>query len=203
MSTFNKLLTALGHASLPGQSAHKEMSFTDRIFDAPKNAIPSVVTILLLEKEHRIVFPLIKRTSSSSHHKSQIALPGGRLDINETKEDAALRELNEEIGALPNTIEVIQHLTPLYIPVSNHLVYPLIAFSKTYSNFKISPNEVEYIIELSITDLIALEKDTAKVLLTQNRTIDAPCFKYNNEIIWGATCLILNEFRIMLNSISE
>src|ERR1700733_235451 len=43
-------------------------------------------------------FLLCRRASRLSSHAAQWALPGGRLDPGETPVDAALRELDEEVG---------------------------------------------------------------------------------------------------------
>ncbi|GIV26812.1 MAG: coenzyme A pyrophosphatase [Bacteroidia bacterium] len=188
----------LKSAELPGISAHKEMSFTNRNFEKPSNAIPSAVCILLYENNQQIFFPLIKRTANSLHHKGQIALPGGRLDPDEDIEHCAVRECEEEIGISRNTIIPIRRLTELYIPVSNHIVYPIICYTTQTPTFHFNPDEVEKILFCSIIELIRFKKQLTKVRLVDNLNIDAPAFIYQNEIIWGATALILNEFKQIL-----
>ena len=47
---------------------------------------------------------LTRRASSLRAHSGQWALPGGRLDVDESARDAALRELREEVNLeLPKT----------------------------------------------------------------------------------------------------
>ncbi|MFW2334055.1 NUDIX domain-containing protein, partial [Ilumatobacter sp.] len=43
-------------------------------------------------------FLLCRRASRLNRHAGQWALPGGRIDPGETPEEAALRELDEEVG---------------------------------------------------------------------------------------------------------
>ncbi len=188
----------LKNSELPGISAHKEMSFTNRNFDKPSNAIPSAVCILLYENNQQIFFPLIKRTSTSLHHKGQMALPGGRLDPDETIEQCTIRECEEEIGVPKNNIIPIRRLTELYIPVSNHLVYPIICYTSHSPTFQYNPDEVERILICSVENLIHFDKQLVKVRLKDNFIIDAPAFSFQQEIIWGATALILNEFKHLL-----
>lgn len=200
---FYYLLNHLKNISLPGMSAHKEMSFTNRNFDKPANAIKSAVCIYLFENNHQLYFPLIKRPSHLHHHKGQIALPGGRMQLNENIIDCALRETQEELGINTNNIEYIKTLTELYIPVSNHLVYPVVVFSSDTFSPKPSADEVDKILICSINDILSFEKTFAKVYLKENAMIEAPAFIFQNEVIWGATALILNEFRHLLLSVSD
>ncbi|MCX7728385.1 MAG: CoA pyrophosphatase [Bacteroidia bacterium] len=191
-------INQLSAVELPGIVAHKEMSFTNRNFDKPRDAIPSAVAIVLLEHQNHICFPLIKRHMNLKHHKGQIALPGGRLNENENIFECAIRETEEEIGLSLHQIQVIRPLTNLYIPVSNHIVFPVLC----YSSEKVIPvyqsEEVEKTILCSIDELLRFEKQIKKVKITESLWIDAPAFVYKDEIIWGATALILNEFRHLL-----
>ncbi len=188
----------LKNSELPGISAHKEMSFTNRNFDKPSNAIPSAVCLLLYENNQQVFFPLIKRTNTSLHHKGQMALPGGRLDPDESIEQGAIRECEEEIGVPKKDIVPIRRLTELYIPVSNHLVYPIVCYTPYPPTFQYNPDEVERILICSVENLLHFEKQLTKVRLKDNFTIDAPAFNFQQEIIWGATALILNEFKHLL-----
>lgn len=196
-----ELIEHLPKVELAGITAHKEMSFTDRNFESPLNAVPSAVTIILFEQNQKILFPLIKRTAKSRHHKQQIALPGGKLDKGESIEACAMREIEEEIGVNAQYIKIIRQLTKLYIPVSNHLVYPVIGYCTQAPTLKYNPDEVEKIILCETEDLLNFEKTSSRVKLTNDWFIEAPCFIYKDEIIWGATALILNEFRYLLKQI--
>ena len=196
--SLRELIHYLSSCALPGISAHKAMSFTNRNFEKPSKAIPSAVSILLFEANHSIYFPLIKRSNNSVHHKNQIALPGGRLESNETIIQCAIREMYEEIGIPAHQIFPVRTLTELYIPVSNHLVHPIITYTTTVPNFIFSNQEVDKIIICGINDLLHFTKQYSKVKLTADITINAPSFVFKDEVIWGATVLILNEFKEIL-----
>ena len=196
--TFKEILNYLRQCDLPGIQSHKKMSFTNRNFEKPSNAIPSAVSILLFQKNNSIYFPLIKRSNNSIHHKNQIALPGGKLEPNENIFQCAIRETNEEIGIPTHQIFPVRNLTELYIPVSNYIVYPIITYTTIVPNFIFSNQEVDKIIICSINDLLHFTKQYSKVKLNTNVTINAPSFIFKDEIIWGATALILNEFKEIL-----
>lgn len=189
-------------AELPGIIAHKEMSFTNRNFDKPDDAIKSAVMILLFEQNNELYFPLIKRPEYLKHHKGQMALPGGKLNANEDIYQCAIREGYEELGIIKENVSIIKQLTELYIPVSKHLVFPLICFYNHTSVSFQTNDEVEKIIVCSMQDLLHFQKQTAKVKITDERMMEAPAFIYKEEVIWGATALILNEFREMLLKLS-
>ncbi|GAB4206591.1 MAG: CoA pyrophosphatase [Bacteroidia bacterium] len=202
MNTSN-FLNQIRDARLPGISAHKEMSFTNRNFDKPPNAVQSAVAILTFEQNNQLFFPLIKRPLHIKHHKGQIALPGGKLNENESIFDCVKRETEEEIAVPKQHIIIVKQLTELYIPVSNHLVFPIVCYSEQPPALSHTSDEVDKMIWCSIQDLLQFEKQTAKVKITDELWIDAPAFIYKNEIIWGATALILNEFKHLILSIKN
>ena len=73
--------------------------------------------------------PLTVRASTLPHHTGQVSLPGGRLDAGETIEQAALREAYEEVGLPAAGVTVLGALTPLPIPVSGHLLHPVVGLA--------------------------------------------------------------------------
>ena len=63
------------------------------------------------------------------NHAGQPAFPGGAVDPEDADTIAcALREAEEEVGLDPGTVEVVATLPTLWIPVSNFLVTPILAW---------------------------------------------------------------------------
>ncbi len=154
----------------------------------------SAVLLLFFPLYDRPHFVLIKRAIDGGVHSHQMALPGGQYETKDyTLKQTALRESFEEIGVPMNKIKVIGSLTKLYIPPSNFNVYPFVGYLLKHPLFK--PNEeVEKILEVDIAHLLHPETlQTKKLLLPTGKEINVPCYYLDNEIVWGATAMILSE----------
>ena len=66
--------------------------------DASLRQASVAVVVVPSETSHEAAVLLTKRPSNLRRHGGQFALPGGRRDEGETATDAALRELEEELG---------------------------------------------------------------------------------------------------------
>jgi len=73
----------------------------------------AVAVVLVPDEEGRACFLLTKRAPTLRAHTGQWALPGGRVDVGETPEQAALRELDEEVGLRLPVVFSSDHLGPL------------------------------------------------------------------------------------------
>lgn len=192
--------TILG-ASLPGISAQKELAPFDRVEYTyeeikEKKAQQASVLITLYQKSGGVYFPLILRSEYEGFHSGQIALPGGKKEAyDQTYEETALRETYEEIGLNKKTLHIIKKLSPLYISISNFYIHPFIAF---YENglvqFQSSPNEVQKIIEIELEQFLFGTKIVNKQI-SDVYFQEVPAFQYGSITIWGATAMILNEFK--------
>jgi len=160
----------------------------------------SVIILCFQDNNGNISFPLIKRQIYNGVHSGQISLPGGKKDQKDkTLWETATRELNEELGVDLSYLIKIKKLKSIYIPPSNFLVTPFIAYSKKIPDFKINKREVAELIILKIKDLILFEKVYQSVTNSYLRNVKVPGYKFNKNFIWGATAIILKEFKYVLN----
>jgi 8-oxo-dGTP pyrophosphatase MutT (NUDIX family) len=191
----NKLGNRLRN-KLPGEKAHVIMAPVGNL--PPKLAgMPGKAGVMILLFPHKGEFStvLIKRTESPGPHSGQISLPGGKSENGESPITTALREAGEEIGIDTDNIKVLGSLTPLYIPVSNIEVQPVIGFTEKEPDFNINSGEVEYLIIVPVKQLLKGNRERIiKTLQIREQIVKAPGYLLRNEYIWGATAMILSEF---------
>ena len=190
--------TSLG-SKLPGPKAHDIMRVGFRlpasIRAMTKSPIASSVLILLFEERNSFNFILTLRSTKVETHKGQISLPGGVQENNESLKETALRETKEEIGVLPETIEIIGELSSIYIPLSGYKVQPYVGWVNTPPKLIPSAHEVERIIIVPVNELIDEENQTQKKTILRGIPVVMPYFSLKGEIVWGATSMILSEFK--------
>ncbi len=107
----------------------------------------------------------------------------------------ALRETEEEIGVNSQRIRIIGKLTELYIPPSNYVVFPYVGYLDEIPDFIRDPKEVEAIIEVALSKLMNADNRKERNILVRGMEILAPCYIIDDVTIWGATAMILSEFR--------
>ncbi len=201
---FTSKLKAELEKPLPGLQAQLKMSSCKRIVELfikePINPTQSSVLILLYPNDGNIWFVITLRPDYDGIHSGQISLPGGKFEISDQSlSQTALREAKEEIGIDPDSVKILAPLTHLYIPPSNFLVSPFIGYTESRPVFKADPTEVAKIIEIKLSDLKNPDNiRSRKITLKMGINIRVPCWEINGNIIWGATAMILSEFRELL-----
>jgi|SRR6185503_5509260 len=188
---------------LPGLAAQLRMAPDPRTWPEDGATLrPAAALLLIYPHLSEWYLPLTVRGSALRHHTGQVSLPGGRLDhVDESVEQAALREAQEEIGIAPNTVEIIGRLTPVPIAVSGHLLHPVVGITTERPAFSVAAPEVERLIELPVSRL--MEPDAIgseqRVRSLPSRVIQTiPFFDVAGTRIWGATAMVLAEFAALL-----
>lgn len=163
------------------------------------------ILILLFSRNNSIKTILIKRTEYDGVHSKQISFPGGKHEsLDKSLFHTACREAHEEIGIPCSEIELLGKISELYIPPSNFLVSPYIAFTDISPTFKGDPSEVESIIEIDLNSFLNSKTIVEKeVYSANNKPIVAPCFYINGYIIWGATAMIISEFITIIKTLPD
>ncbi|WP_159800216.1 CoA pyrophosphatase [Flavobacterium sp. MK4S-17] len=205
---FIKYIPKIVKVQLPAVSAHLKMAPVERQaslepdYYTKNNPRESAVMMLFYPRQDETCLVLIKRNSYPGVHSAQISFPGGKAEP-EDKDfaDTALREIWEEVGVGRHEINVVMPFTKIYIPPSNFLVYPFMGLCGKQPEFIPDPAEVNAIIELPLQVLL----DDATVTSVEMKTsyshkISVPAFIFQENIIWGATAMILSELKETLKT---
>lgn len=193
---------------LPGIAAQNNMAARVRELPSviPDSAKQSAVLALLFPKNDALNLLLIKRVTDGKPHSGQISFPGGRKDITDRDLSyTALRETNEEVGIAPDKIELLGELTSLYIPVSYSNVHPFIGYSPEPQQYIVSPNEVQYTLEVPLHDFFAPERKIVTHITPEafpDITLKAPAYLWDdNHIVWGATAMMIAELEALIEEL--
>jgi len=210
MSDFtDKLSHQLTHF-LPGEIAHLPLSPLGRGLssDALKkanNVKESAVAVILFERESELHCTLIQRPHYEGTHSGQISFPGGKKELNDNDLTiTSIRETFEEIGIQLSKEHLVGNLTSVYIPVSNFKVAPFVFYYPHNPIYQTDNFEVAEIVEIKIKDLLAesVIKHTHIPVSNGNLLKNIPYFDLENKIVWGATALILNELREVIQKLN-
>lgn len=169
----------------------RESSFTKENLANCRNA--SVLILLFPSKDdvNEIDGVLIERSEYDGVHSKQIGFPGGERDSNDVDDiETAIRECKEELGVKVELENVLGPLTPLYIPPSNFLVQPYVAWLSARPLFSIDPKEVNSLLLFQVSDLY--EESNWRDYTVNGLVV--PGIKFGKHLVWGATAMMLREF---------
>lgn len=205
MSISIELIKQLLKSDLPGEEAHLDMSPIGRkkssqAIKQVSDYRESAVALVLFETEETLKSVLIQRPIYEGSHSGQVCLPGGKKEDFETSLDqTAIRECVEETGLITEHLDLLGPLTPVFIPVSNHHVHPYIFHYTETPVFFPDEREVAEILPFNLMDILIKENiKTTDIRITQERILrDVPYFDIREKVVWGATAIILNEFRVL------
>jgi hypothetical protein len=110
----------------------------------------------------------------------------------------AFREAFEETGIIVTSDNFIGTLTPLYIPVSNIVVTPYIAWLNKKPDFKPDTREVVHIIEATLQKFTDCSIIKTKPFYIRGEMINIKYYEYLGNVIWGATAMMLHELMFIL-----
>lgn len=140
---------------------------------------------------------LIRRSTQLRQHAGEIAFPGGKSEPEDVDVVAtALREATEETGLDPAGVEVLGQLPAIHLPVSNHLVTPVIGWWQLPSSVAADHAESVQVLRAPIAELLDPSARTTSVLTRAAGTHRGPAFILNehfgSHLVWGFTGILLS-----------
>ncbi len=196
-------LKKLIQENLPGTDAQRVMApvpLTPGVGSVILPEIPdsarrnAVILCLTGDTFEELRFILTQRSSHLPNHAGQLSLPGGGIEAEETPEQAALREMHEEVGVTLTPHHILGTLTPIFVPHSNNFIYTVVAWKPEAMPFFMQPSEVDEAFYVSVAELLDPDKLINETWTLRGMTMNVPFWRVHATPLWGATAMILSEF---------
>jgi 8-oxo-dGTP pyrophosphatase MutT (NUDIX family) len=139
---------------------------------------------------------LIERAHDMRSHAGQPAFPGGVVD--DTDVDAvaaALREASEETGLLSAGVDVLHVLPDLYLPPSDFIVTPVLAYWRDPS--PVAPGDPAEVASVHRVPLAELADPAHRVRVEHPSGYVGPGFEVSGLLVWGFTGGLLERLLIL------
>lgn len=163
----------------------------DVALDACRDAGVLVPFVRVAEAWHLL---FIRRpTSIRDYHSGQVAFAGGKRDPEDADLTAtALREAHEEIGILPQDVQVLGELSPHH-SISRFRIAPVVATVPWPYALILSPQEVARAFTIPLHWLAQPQHHEVRYRQLDDVSQPLPVVyfqEYDGEILWGATARI-------------
>ena len=204
MGSWPRVLQAVAQAcrSLPGASVMRAMEpplSCGRHFHRLGPRWPlAAVAVLLCPQPQGGALPLVVRPGSMPQHPGQVGLPGGLVHRGESARQAALRELEEELGVSPQVVQVLGATTPLRLFSTRLELQPWLCGALEPVELTPDPREVQQVLWFPLERLLDPHQAIKAPQECLGVRVEVPGYRVEGRVVWGATALVLAEVAELL-----
>jgi 8-oxo-dGTP pyrophosphatase MutT (NUDIX family) len=150
----------------------------------------AVLVLLGEEPAHGPDVLILQRAATLRNHAGQPAFPGGAADPGDADPAAtALREAQEEVDLDPGSVTVLAQLPRLWIPVSDFVVTPVLAWwHRPHDVHPKEPAEVAHVARLPVAELVDPDN---RLRVRHPSGWVGPAFEVRGMLVWGFTAGVL------------
>lgn len=152
----------------------------------------AAVAFTVIPHEGEAGFLLTRRAAGLARHSGQWALPGGRIDEDETPEEAALRELEEELGLRLSPSDILGRLDD-YCTRSGYRITPVVLWARSVEALVPDPGEVASVHRFQLS-LLARRPQFVSIPESRRPVIGVPLGEGREMMIHAPTAAILHQF---------
>jgi 8-oxo-dGTP pyrophosphatase MutT (NUDIX family) len=142
---------------------------------------------------------LTRRRSDLRRHAGEISFPGGRRDAEDADlRETALREAEEEIGLPRELVTPLGELPAISTFATNYLIHPFVGLIPPGQSWRVSPREVDAVLELPLHDVGASRTRTE--IERRGFRFEVDAYILDGHLIWGATFRIVEDLLARLQA---
>jgi len=160
-----------------------------------KRAAVAITLVETQDASGAAAFLLTRRADGLRRHGGQFALPGGRCDEGEMPVEAALRELDEEIGLRLGADNVLGLLDD-YPSRSGYLITPVVVWGGRDLALRPNPEEVASVDRIPLTEIARTDAVDFITIPESSRRVVR--ILINGDHIHAPTAAVLYQFREVL-----
>jgi 8-oxo-dGTP pyrophosphatase MutT (NUDIX family) len=155
---------------------------------------PAAVAIVVVDEgKAGAAVLLTTRPAGLRRHGGQYALPGGRLDEGETAAEAALRELEEELGLALGADRILGMLDD-YPTRSGFRITPVVLWGAGAGEIRPDPQEVDQVYRIPLADLLSPAIPHLEPGPDDHPVLSAPLATLGHRV-FAPTAAMLYQFR--------